>query len=72
MPFPAVTVSASHPIRPQGLMVHMLDRFCFDQSWRVLYDNPRNATNTCSGGDSDMLRRDFNVLIQRVLQKSTV
>ncbi len=69
VPFPAVTVSAEQPVRPQGLMSHILDRFCFDKAGRSpSYLFTGNVDdNQCTGQNSTfLLRRDFQAIIEQV------
>ncbi len=68
VPFPAVTLSAEHPVRPQGLMGHILDRFCFDRAGRSSYLGFETSIfeNQCTGNSTDRLRRDFQAIIEQV------
>ena len=69
IPFPAVTVSASYPTRPQGFMGQVLDRFCFDQAGRIsnfVFTSDVNKNNCSVKNSTFLLRQDFKTIIEQV------
>ena len=71
VPFPAITVVASDPVNRHGTMAQVLNRLCFDVSWRKIgrFVTSDPLRSPCTTKDTVVLRRDFEPFLKAVEQK---